>query len=222
MNIYTCLHCEKEITKHGTKFCGSSYSAKYNNARRKPRSKTSKLKTSQSLKTYFQTEEAKQIKSKKSEEAFLKNKKNCTVCGREIFYRKTCSRECYNKHQSLRQTARLKDPVQRKVYRGNSGKSYMEESFENWLDEHYSGRYFTQIHFFNPETNKHGWADFVFPKEKIIFELDGTHHRKRALLDAIRDEYLERARGFKVYRITIHEYYRQSKLPLVKSLLNIS
>jgi very-short-patch-repair endonuclease len=178
--------------------------------------------TSKSVTYYNATPESTARRLARQLESAEKKKSTCTVCGTEVIGRKTCSSECLRKHLSIRQSALLKDANHRKKYRGNSGKSYMEESFEVWLTENYSGKYYDQIHFYNEETGKHGWADFVFPKEKIIIELDGTHHRNRATLDSIRDEYLHRVRGFTVYRITIHEYYKKSKLPLIKSLLNIS
>lgn len=224
MNIYikTCEHCKTPITsKYAKKFCNSSCAASYNNSSRLPRTTESKKLTSASVKQYFNRPEIKEIRIKKHNAAMEKKKSTCTICGVEVIGRKTCSTECYNKHQSVRQTALLKNPEHRKKYRGNSGKSYMEESFDKWLSENYGGKYFDQIHFFNEESRKHGWIDFLFPKEKIIIELDGTHHRKRENLDNIRDEYLKRKRGYTVYRITIYEYQKQSKLSLIKQLLNI-
>ncbi len=165
-----------------------------------------------------------QIKITKNERYGVKPKNinPCTICGTMVLERKTCSFDCLVKHQSRRQTKYLKNPENRKKYRGNSGKSYMEESFTKWLNENYSGRFYEQVHFQNEENNKHGWADFVFPKEKIIIELDGTHHKNRIEIDETRDEYLTRVKGYQVYRIGIYEYYRKTKMPLVKALLSIS
>jgi very-short-patch-repair endonuclease len=112
----------------------------------------------------------------------------------------------------------------RKHIRGPHQQSYMEHSFEQWLISHnytnsLSG-YLMEVRFFNPDTKKNGWADFVFPKLKLIIELDGSHHKKRKQLDDIRDDYLT-GRGWKVVRVTHREYQSQQKLPEIKQLLHI-
>jgi very-short-patch-repair endonuclease len=43
-------------------------------------------------------------------------------------------------------------------------------------------------------------ADFLAPSEKVIVEVDGSHHARRASADARRDEALRRA-GYRVLRL---------------------
>lgn len=80
--------------------------------------------------------------------------------------------------------------------------------------------YLTEIHFINKDNGKNGWIDFIFPKLKIVIELDGTHHIKRQHLDKIRDDYLT-GKGYHVIRISIKEYKNKSKIKEVKELLGI-
>jgi very-short-patch-repair endonuclease len=100
----------------------------------------------------------------------------------------------------------------------------MERSFTTWLISKGMSRglsgFLSEIHFKNPETKKNGWADFVFPRRRLILELDGTHHRKRQHLDAARDEYLDQ-RGWKVVRITHAEYRSGSRIPEIQQLLGV-
>lgn len=98
----------------------------------------------------------------------------------------------------------------------------MEETFEKWLKQVGLNKsikgYLTEVHFYNKITKRHGFCDFVFPKIRLIIELDGTHHLKRQAIDKIRDEHLQ-TRGWEVLRVTIKEYYNKSKLPLVHNKL---
>jgi len=102
--------------------------------------------------------------------------------------------------------------------------SWMESSFERWLNEHGINKglkgYLTEIGFYNLETNKNGKADFVFPRLRLIIELDGTHHIERKHLDEIRDAYLNQ-RGWKVLRISHAEYKKQTRVSEVKNLLQL-
>lgn len=219
-----CCQCENDLPyeKRDSRFCNRSCSASYTNMRRLPRTEESRLKTSMSVKKTQSNQRHIEMKEVRRMATKIRDTKPCVICGTDVVSRKTCSHECYIKYLSIRQSEYLKVPENRKKYRGNSGRSYLEKSFDAWLTEHYVGKYHEQVHFYNEESSKHGWADFVFPKEKLIIELDGTHHRNRKELDDTRDAYLTRNRGYTVLRVTIHEYYKKTKLELIKSLLNIA
>lgn len=149
----------------------------------------------------------------------------CKFCNKEfktIRANTFCSSQCQHKLSSIRTSKWLS--THRDHIKGPHRKSYMEKSFEEWLQKHniqkgMSG-YLPQLYFFNNETKKNAWADYVFPRLRLIIELDGTHHEKRKHLDDIRDQYLLR-RGWKVIRITITEYKNQSRVEEIKQLLHI-
>lgn len=107
---------------------------------------------------------------------------------------------------------RLKKYNYRYQLKGND--SYLERSFDEWLRGRGSKPglhgYMREIHFFNPETKKHGYCDFVFPKIKLVIELDGTTHRKTVLQDSLRDKFLI-SRGWHVLRISHKEYVKKIK-----------
>ena len=150
----------------------------------------------------------------------------CIVCNGafskryESYVRATCSHECKQKLLSQKHTEYLKKIMC--LPRGPRKQSYMEESFEQWLlnkgIKHGMHGYLTEIHFYNAHTKKHGFADFVFPKKRLIIELDGTQHQRRKELDDIRDAHLS-ARGWKVVRIPIAEYIKKTKVNYIESLL---
>jgi very-short-patch-repair endonuclease len=153
------------------------------------------------------------VLNNKAKSKYSNNPPKCIFCGNILSYqkrnRKTCSLTYTNAYNSKRQTAYLKNPVNRKKYKGNGSQSYMEKSFEQWLLQNNIKNgingYLTELHFYNPNTNKHGWIDFIFPKLKLIIELDGNHHRCRKDLDNLRDDYLKSKR-YNVIRITHQEY----------------
>ena len=78
--------------------------------------------------------------------------------------------------------------------------------------------FIVEYHFYNPESDKHGWADFAFPSKNLIIELDGTQHRHTKEKDQIRDEYLTR-NGWTVIRIPHKEYIKQVWNEKIQSLL---
>lgn len=102
---------------------------------------------------------------------------------------------------------------------GPHKRSWMEKEFANWLLHNYSERWFEQIYFWNEEIKRNGWLDFVFPKLKLIIELDGNHHAKRKQKDDTRDEYLSRVRGYKVVRITHREFVLKARIDEIAILL---
>ena len=153
--------------------------------------------------------------------------KKCIICNK-IFRdykwgkKKTCCVECGRRSASIKQSIYLK--THRSHIRGPHQQSYMEMSFEQWLNVNGYKKgihgYLTEVYFYNPVTKKNGFADFVFPKLHIIIELDGTHHLKRMDLDKIRDDHLK-TRGWNVIRISQREYVKKSMIPLISNLLGI-
>ncbi|KKN07368.1 hypothetical protein LCGC14_1067890 [marine sediment metagenome] len=149
---------------------------------------------------------------------------HCEECNSPFWCRyhsskKYCSKQCRNNAASKRMTFWLK--THRDHIKGPHTPSYMEESFTKWLKENNAPRWFEQVYFWNEEQKKNGWADYVFPQLKLIIELDGSHHKKRKDLDAVRDEYLNRVRGYKVVRISQYEYFKQTRTEEIKSLLGL-
>lgn len=145
----------------------------------------------------------------------------CSQCN-SIFkthfkHTQTCSRMCYSLLMSKKKSLWLS--TNRSHIKGPTKRSWMEESFVKWLKINYNGRWYEQVYFWNEEQRKNGWADFVFPKLKLIIELDGSHHKKREHLDKIRDEYLTRVRGYEVIRITHKEYRSKKRIPEILARL---
>lgn len=81
--------------------------------------------------------------------------------------------------------------------------------------------YLTEVRFKNTYTDRNNWADFVFPHQKLIIELDGTQHLKTVEQDKIRDKILV-DRGWLVLRIPYKDYQQKTYVNYIKKLLNIS
>lgn len=211
-----CPKCQKPFTKEikgGYKpiFCSRSC------ANGKAHSEKTKLKISKSNKS---TPYIKRIKKTYTEV----KKTNCMLCDKLFWVpaksiKKYCSTLCCNKASSIRMSEWLKH--NRDHIKGPHRKSYMEESFEKWLNNHDCPRWFDQVYFWNEEKKKNGWADYVFPSLKLIIELDGSHHKKRKRLDQVRDEYLYRIRGYNVVRITHTDYIKKTQVDYIKQLLGV-
>lgn len=225
--VLYCRNCPKIIVK-GKLFCTQSCSAKYNNQLRAKRTDESKQRTSNTLRSKYQsgilTKPTPLINIKHGN--CKKRTKSCQVCGVSFIgtaKSKTCGKECQKTILSKTSSDWLKK--NRSHIRGSGNKSYMEKSFTLWLHQNQILRgfngYLDEIHFYNKTTNKHGWIDFVFPRQKLIIELDGSHHKNRVNLDTIRDQHLE-GRGWKVLRITHREYQKRTREPLVRQLLNLA
>lgn len=204
----TCLHCDSNIfSKYAKKFCCRSCAASYNNKLRKPRTEESKQKTRLTL---LQLTLQKPLYTKI---------KQCVICSKyHPRSGKTCSAECQHKLQSKAQSESLSKRDRRNYGRGKL--SYMEKSFKDWLDS-YNIYYLFEPAFKNFEANKTYFPDFYFPQHKLIIELDGTQHIRTKEKDEIRDNYIFNTYKITVMRITHKEYINQSKIEIVKSLLNI-
>lgn len=136
--------------------------------------------------------------------------------------KKYCSKSCAYIASSARQSAWLK--ANRKHILGRSQPSYMERTFKEWLIERGIAQgingFLTEVQFKNNTSNKNGWADFVFPRLKVIIELDGSQHRKTIVADMVRDAYLL-SRGWYVLRVSHAEYRKKTKLGLIETILDL-
>lgn len=212
---YSGLECEKfcELKYNSCKLCTRLFSVK---------SKINYLFCSESCKRIFKNKD--NIKTINNPNICHIHYAKCLFCStikivRQSYKLKYCSKQCQNSASSIRTSNYLKN--NRSHIRGPHKPSYMEESFASWLKQNYTDKWYSEVYFWNHELKKNGWADFVFPKEKLIIELDGSQHRKTVEKDQIRDEYLLRDRGYKVYRITHKDYVKQIRINEVKVMLGI-
>lgn len=211
-----CLECQEPIYSNN-KFCNQSCSAKYNNKKRiadgwKP--------------TVKQVEAAKisiaKLNYKQYGPAFTKIKQ-CKICNK--FHPKnsnTCSDACNRKYLSIRiKNSIANNTFNPKSNRGRNKRSYMELSFEKWLNENYpSINYITEQPFRRYDIVKTYFGDFYFPDLALIIELDGTQHLKTIDYDIDRDAYIMSHYNVEILRISHNEYQNKSKLDLVKELLS--
>lgn len=204
----TQCNCTLPYSKKSNKFCSHSCSAIHSNKKRKARSQASRNKISTALKG----------KIKMCPVSW------CKVCKTQIRKRniKTCSVECKNKLHSNHMKNYITTHPMHKFNRSPLKRSWMETSFEEWLISHGMKHslhgYLYEIRFRNKLTKKNWRADYVFPKKRLIIELDGTHHNERKELDIIRDEYLK-SRGWNVLRVTHAEYKKKIKEQMIYDLL---
>jgi very-short-patch-repair endonuclease/predicted nucleic acid-binding Zn ribbon protein len=203
-----CHQCGISLTydNKNYKFCSCSCSATYNNSNKSGPTQETKDKISSAL------------LGKK----LICPISWCVICGTLIKNKrsKTCSKDCKSKLVSRKMKSYISITPSHKLNRNPYKQSYMERSFEEWLKSKGMTNslhgYLMEVKFFNPYTNKWGRADFVFPKKKLIIELDGTHHLepKRKALDVIRDAYLC-TRGWDVIRVSHKEYKNKSKEQII-------
>ena len=98
----------------------------------------------------------------------------------------------------------LKNPENRKSI-GRGKQSWMEQSFQKWLEENLIEGWETEKHFWSPTIRKNYYCDFVFENKKLIIELDGTQHLKTIEQDKIRDDWLGTL-GYRVVRVQHKEF----------------
>jgi hypothetical protein len=168
-----------------------------------------------------------EIKTQKRPRSLKTNYRHkCLMCNTIIDgKRKTCSQTCLTERN--RQTSSDHLRKNRHKYVGPTQRSWMEQTFVEWLEAHGISKgvygYWDQVHFkHRPDgKTKNGWADFVFVSRRLIIELDGSHHKKRTHLDAVRDAHLSDRRGYKVIRITHTEYVKKIRLQEIALALGI-
>ena len=134
-------------------------------------------------------------------------------------HNKTCSDLCKKKYQGILMSERLSKIENRTNY-GRHRRSYMEQSFENWLEEN-AISFETEVRFKNNALNKNYFVDFFFRDKNLIIELDGTQHRNTVESDKERDAYFENVLGISVIRITHKEYQNGSRIKEVCERLGI-
>lgn len=225
-NYCAQCNCILDYDVKSNKFCGHPCSATHANAARKSKGWTHPAKkigppTPRKIKTQKKNINPLHVRSGQYSKISW-----CIICNSLIRNKhiKTCSRACYKKAHSNRMKAFIKNNPQIKNNRNPYRQSYLEKSFEDWIKLHGMVNslhgYLMEVRFYNPKTKKNGRADFVFPKHRIIVELDGTQHLQsdRKILDDIRDEYLFK-RGWHVIRISHAEYKKKNKEQLLIDLL---
>lgn len=216
-----CKHCNGPIDydRKINQYCSHSCSASHINSGRPVRSAESCNKTKESLKGFINQRQYDEWAKIGIFGPYTRLYTNvCNQCNSIFVHRrkkKTCSEKCQYELQGQWLSKN------RSHIGGNGRKSYMEESFSKWLESNFNGKWYSELHVKNKENGKHMWPDFIFPRLKLIIELDGTHHLKRVEVDKIRDEYLTRTRGYEVIRITQSEYIKKSKLALVCDKLKL-
>jgi len=202
-----CLHCGNLIySKYSKKFCNSSCAASFNNSNRAPRSKESRLKTSLSMKA--------SLPEKFPYTKITFNK--CIICDREFFHKgpkKTCSNTCLNKRMKIIGTNNLRIRRAKGENFSFRRKSHLEMAFEKWLIQNGYVKsingYLTEVYFRKPDTLYFYRADFVFPRYKLVIEIDGKQHEKSKEQDKLRDDALK-SRGWSVERINYKHFNKSN------------
>lgn len=229
-----CKHCSLPIYDKSKTFCGASCSAKYHNTRR-IRTQEYKDKVSKALSGRTLSEEARQRRyslinnGKYAQIPKYKTliMKTCIVCS-ESFSQyankssQTCSKICSNKHHSIIMKEKIKNGYNPNKHRGRHKRSYMETSFESWLNVEFSAiKYETEHPFKSSMLNKTFFVDFFFEELKLAIELDGTQHNKTVEYDSVRDSNILLEHGVYVYRISHKEYRSGILIPEVINILSM-
>jgi very-short-patch-repair endonuclease len=212
--IRQCIHCQTgfrvSVPSDPKRYCSQSCSASATNRGKKKspevRSKISKRLKSLIADGVLARPCTKKGRIKKAKQTWIRCCFNCGLL--HVRRAKYCCSLCQRRAQS-RWWSKNRSHV-----RGRGQPSYMEESFTLWLETRGLKRglsgYLEEVCFYNPATQRRGWCDFVFPRLRLIIELDGTHHLARRELDQKRDAWLN-ARGWEVLRISISEYVKGTR-----------
>lgn len=108
-----------------------------------------------------------------------------------------------------------------KKNRGRGKKSYLEISFEKWLNTHFPNiEYIPEYPVKRHDMVKTYFGDFYFPSKNLIIELDGTQHNSTTEYDQDRDAYITNTYGIQIFRISHKEYINQSKIDTVINMLS--
>lgn len=130
---------------------------------------------------------------------------------------------CGTKYLSLR----IRESIATGIFnprnnRGRHKRSYMETSFEQWLTKNCPNlEVIIEQPFPRLDIIKTYFGDFYFPSLSLLIELDGTQHLKTIEYDIERDNYIKDNYHVQIIRISHKEYQTNSKLELVKQLLEI-
>lgn len=210
-----CQECNSPLSfeQRHNKFCSHGCSATFNNSRRKHKEET-KEKISKSRKANKKPQTVYSMVCETCNTTFVSKRKQVRFC----------SRRCVNVFNSHRQKQYALLHPELTYRRSPYRQSYLERSFEGWLQTRgvVKGRkgFLTEVWFRDKQNKKIYRADFVFPQQRLVVELDGTQHQQTVALDNKRDSVL-RSRGWNVVRVTHKEYKNKTKLPLIEQLLSI-
>lgn len=157
----------------------------------------------------------------------------CEYCNTEFTVIKketTCSRQCKKKLASQRISSAMHKRIalgfkpQLNRGRGRGKQSYLERSFNDWLQINGVTEYETeyQIKVFDDTATyvRSYFIDFYFPQLQLGIELDGTQHNSTHEYDAERDKYILSNHGIYILRITHKEYTTQSKLDIIQYIID--
>lgn len=191
-------------------FCSRSCSAKYNNKHR-------------DTATYAKISVSNKNKSHKNKKQTLIIS-YCQICN-QIHHStsKTCSKECKAALLSLKMKERIYNGFNPNNNRGRGKQSYLEKSFENWLNLNFPTLpYITEYPIKRLDMTKTYFADFYFPTLQFIIELDGSQHNTTIEYDSNRDNYINSTYGFRILRVTHTEYKNKVKEKEIWSILSES
>lgn len=196
-----CLQCE---TLTYTKFCSHSCSATYYNAR----------------KDYTKIKTGPKKGSKPKNYIPWTRVRPCIVCGKfHTGSGKSCSRTCMSVLLSNSAISRIKNGWNPNEHRVRSKPSYLEKSFETWLNENNFTNYIKNKTI--KCLSKWYFADFYFPAHNIIIELDGKQHKDTIEYDLQRDNMILKHHNLYTVRISYEEYFRKVKIGQIKTILGI-
>ena len=219
--VSKCLHCETPI--YNPKFCSTSCSAIYTNARKDwSKIKTGPPNTVTTESIALRKKERKNHIRVTADGLQYTIIHQCEICNK--FHpgtTKTCSPQCKGKLISLSMKQAIYNGHNPNKNRGRGKRSWMETSFIEWLDENQVTCYFTEEPFKRLDMIKTYFADFYFPDIKLIIELDGTQHNKTVAYDTERDSYINRTYNVTIIRVSYKEYQQKSRIIEIKNLLNI-
>lgn len=200
-----CGNCNTPLYTNN-KFCSKSCAAIINNSKKD----WSKIKTGPKPKS---------IKTKK----VYKKLSICEICfASHVKNAKTCSLQCKSILLSNVMKERIYNGFNPNTNRGRGKRSFLEQSFENWLKINFPDiNYKTEQSFKRLDKTKTYFVDFYFPNLNLIIELDGSQHKNSKEYDHDRDNYISSVYNVEIIRITHQEYTKKSKLKFIIDKLSI-
>jgi very-short-patch-repair endonuclease len=210
-NPKKCLNCNTiiDIDKKENNYCSRSCSAQLTNSK----------------KDYTKIRTGPKPKQKLEKRKRIYKRKNCIICNKEHSKSGfTCDIPCRNLYLSQQISKAVENGFNPNKNRGRSRKSYLEQSFTDWLTTNNVA--FLEEHPFKIYDDLGAYvttyfADFYFEQHNLIIELDGTQHLKKENIeyDKNRDSLISNKYGVNIFRISHAEYISQTKIDVVKTLL---
>ena len=175
-----CLECSSLLFRKNIKFCDQSCAATFNN----------------SVRDYSIIRPGPKVGEGYRPPPYTKVSQ-CEYCNKWFAgRRKTCSFKCKDKLIGLKTSKAISNGIGGNKNRGRGRRSWMESSFEEWLNINYPNiefiieqpfkRYIKEEYF------KTYFGDFFFPKLNLLIELDGSQHDspRAKKYDKIRDKFI--------------------------------